>query len=134
MSEITLHPQLAEDCHCLGLLSSSLLLLHRNPALHWFILVPPGETLDLLDLPAAGREALLDDAGRVAGYLKASLAYPRVNVAALGLVVPQLHLHVVGRREGDACWPAPVWGRLQPSQDRYDEAELARLREALVRS
>ena len=67
----------------------------------------------------------------MAHYLKDSLAYPRVNVGALGLVVPQLHLHVVGRREGDACWPAPVWGALQASPSRYSDEEIMRIGNAL---
>ncbi|MEL7044471.1 MAG: HIT family protein, partial [Pseudomonadota bacterium] len=58
-----------------------------------------------------------------------NLAYPRVNVGALGLVVPQLHLHVVGRRESDPCWPAPVWGCLDDGPS-YAEDELDALRTA----
>jgi diadenosine tetraphosphate (Ap4A) HIT family hydrolase len=56
---------------------------------------------------------------------------PRVNVGALGLLVPQLHLHVIGRREGDPCWPAPVWGNLEAGGS-YDDAALKTLRELLA--
>lgn len=123
-----LHPRLAADCRVIGRLPAAQLLLHRDAALHWFILVPETDELDLLDLPGPQRDALMHDAGRVSDYLKRTHAYPRVNVGALGLLVPQLHLHVVGRREDDPCWPAPVWGRLD-SQARYTETQLARIRE-----
>ena len=120
-----LHQQLANDTHYLGRLPSAHLLLHGDAALHWLLLVPETNALDLTDLPASDRDALLDDARRVATVLKEKLDYPRVNLAALGLVVPQLHLHVVGRRPDDPCWPAPVWGQLdsgatyKPSQLTY---------------
>jgi diadenosine tetraphosphate (Ap4A) HIT family hydrolase len=126
-----LHPQLAADCHQLGRLASGRLLLHRNAALHWFLIVPDTEQRDLLDLDAPQRERLLADAAKLHHYLKENLAYPRVNVGALGLVVPQLHLHVIGRREDDPCWPAPVWGRL-PDGPAYGDDELARLRVDLL--
>lgn len=122
-----LHPALARDCHILGSTPSSHLLLHRNAALHWFILVPETEVLDLLDLPGPQRDALLEDASAISRFLKQTLGYPRVNVGALSLVVPQLHLHVVGRREGDPCWPAPVWGNLAGNA-AYSEEQLAQLR------
>jgi diadenosine tetraphosphate (Ap4A) HIT family hydrolase len=100
--------------------------------MHWFILVPETTALDLLDLPQYQREALLDDATRVSAFVKAELEYPRVNVGALGLLVPQLHLHVIGREEGDACWPAPVWGNLIEEQ-HYTEEQLEQLRRAFSR-
>ena len=111
-----LHPRLAADSHCLGALRSALLLLHREAALHWFILVPATDREELTDLPRRQREGLLDDASALAEFLKAECAYPKVNVGALGNVVPQLHLHVLGRRPGDCCWPDPVWGRPLPGQ------------------
>jgi diadenosine tetraphosphate (Ap4A) HIT family hydrolase len=125
-----LHPRLAADCHRLGALPSGQLLLHRNASLHWFLIVPDTQVLDLLDLDAHRRAALLDDAALLHGYLRHDLAYPRVNVGALGLVVPQLHLHVVGRREDDPCWPAPVWGNLSDGPS-YAEQDVAALRGAL---
>ncbi len=124
-AEFSLHPRLAKDCHVLGQLPGAHLLLHREAALHWFILVPETTAMDLLDLAAGTREALLDQARCLHTYLREELDYPRVNVGALGLLVPQLHLHVIGRREGDPCWPAPVWGNLTSaavySRERVEE-------------
>ena len=126
-----LHPTLAGDCHYLGTLNAAHLLLHRNAALHWFILVPETSELDLLDLPAAERNALMSDAAIISDFLKSELHYARVNVGALGLVVPQLHLHVVGRRDGDPCWPAPVWGNLD-SGAAYSPDALSQLHAAIL--
>ncbi|WOJ92542.1 HIT family protein [Congregibacter variabilis] len=126
-----LHPTLAKDCHRVRTSSSAELLLHRNAALHWFILVPHTDSIDLLDLPADEREGLLSEASRINHYLKETFAYPRVNVGALGLVVPQLHLHVIGRREGDPCWPAPVWGNLEMSAE-YSSAQVDQVRADLA--
>lgn len=126
-----LHPRLRLDCHLLGDLPSGRLLLHRNAALHWFLLVPDTDARDLLDLDVPSRDALFADAAHVHRYLKDALHYPRVNVGALGLVVPQLHLHVVGRRPDDPVWPAPVWGQLSGDAG-YSDAAVARLARALL--
>ncbi len=112
MGTFTIHPQLLADCHHLGRLPSSELLLHRNDRLPWFILVPDTALADVLDLPESQRAAVLADCDSISAYLKRELGYPKVNFAGLGNVVPQMHLHIIGRREGDACWPQPVWGNL----------------------
>jgi len=112
MSNFAIHPQLLTDCHLLGKINSAHLLLHRNASLPWFILVPDTDYQDLLDLPDDVREALLTDAKRVAEFIKTHFGLSKINVAALGNVVPQLHLHVIGRDPADTCWPKPVWGNL----------------------
>lgn len=129
----TLHPRLRDDCHVLGKHENAMILLHRNGSLHWFIVVPATEVLDLTDLPSQQRNQLMDTAAALAGVLKRSRGYPRVNIGALGLVVPQLHLHVVGRRESDPCWPAPIWGNLADGPD-YSLTELQTLNNELMRA
>lgn len=110
-----IHPQLLEDCHLIGALPSGILLLHRNAALHWFILVPDSDLHDVLDLPLEQARVVFDDSAAVSAYIKQELSYPKINFAGLGNQVPQMHLHIIGRRVGDACWPNPVWGNLQHS-------------------
>lgn len=127
----TIHPRLLADCHRLGTLDSGSLLLSRNALLHWFILVPETECTDLLDLHAATLHQVLADCRALSRLLKEELGYPKVNFAGLGNVVPQMHLHIVGRREGDACWPQPVWGNL-PAGDDWPATQLASLTETLV--
>lgn len=111
-----LHPQLLADCHVLGRLPATHLLLHRNAAVPWFILVPETDLANLLDLPTAHREAVLADCTRIADALR-TLDYPKINVAWIGNLVPQLHIHIIGRRPDDACWPRPVWGHLAEHRD-----------------
>ncbi len=132
MQEGNIHPQLLADCHHLGRLAACELLLNRNDCLPWFILVPDTAIADLLDLPVAQREAVLADCAAVSGFIKQVLGYPKVNFAGLGNVVPQMHLHVVGRREGDACWPQPVWGNL-PEGGAYNTVRLDEWRRDLAR-
>ncbi|NJB68513.1 putative N-acetyltransferase YhbS/diadenosine tetraphosphate (Ap4A) HIT family hydrolase [Desulfobaculum xiamenense] len=125
-----IHSQLLKDCHVLGRYALCHVLLHRNAALPWFILVPEVEEEDLLDLPEASRDAVMAEAARVSAFVKEQMDCAKVNVAAIGNVVRQLHIHVVGRNPGDACWPAPVWGNLK-EEASYSEAEVTAIVEAL---
>jgi diadenosine tetraphosphate (Ap4A) HIT family hydrolase len=131
MAAFAIHHQLRADCHRLGRFDLCHLLLHRNAALPWFIVVPECNVSDLLDLPEALRNSALTEAAMVSEFIKRQLGYPKVNFASIGNVVAQLHLHVVGRRPEDPCWPAPVWGNLQEGREyRADEIhEIAQLLE-----
>jgi len=91
-----IHPELLASCHRLGSFNLCHVLLHRNAMLPWFILVPECDVYDLLDLPEALRNGAMKEAAMVSEFIKCQLAYPKVNFAAIGNVVPQLHLHVVG--------------------------------------
>lgn len=125
-----LHPQLVADCHVLGRSHGHTLLLQRNAAVPWFILVPPTTVVELHELAPTLRASLDAAADRLARFVKAHFSSDKINVAALGNVVPQLHLHVIGRRRDDACWPRPVWGHLSATAD-YAPDTLASLVAAL---
>jgi diadenosine tetraphosphate (Ap4A) HIT family hydrolase len=127
-----IHPQLLADCHRLGRFELCHLLLNKNALLPWFILVPETQVTDLLDLPEQERSAALSEAALVSRFVKRELGYPKINFAAIGNVVPQLHLHIVGRKTGDVCWPAPVWGHLADGSE-YSAARIAELTDGLVR-
>jgi diadenosine tetraphosphate (Ap4A) HIT family hydrolase len=129
MAGFQIHPQLLADCHVLGKFELCYLLLHKNGALPWFILVPQTDAGDLLDLPPALRTTAMNEAALVSGFIKKILNCPKINFAAIGNVVAQLHLHVVGRRAGDPCWPAPVCGQLGggPEYSRQQVAEISAL-------
>ncbi len=131
MTDFTLHLQLLADCHRLGRLSASHLLLHRNAAVPWFILVPETDLGNLLDLPIPQRDAVLADCKRVSDYLTAVLGCTKVNVAWIGNLVPQLHVHVIGRSQTDPCWPKPVWGHLIELRG-YTSSEVVAIRAGLV--
>lgn len=131
MAESQIHHKLLLDSHRLGRFPLCHLLLHKNAALPWFILVPETDVTDLLDLPDELRATALSEANRVSTFIKRDLNYPKVNFAAIGNVVPQLHLHIVGRNPNDPCWPAPVWGHLIETAD-YPIARLREITTSLV--
>lgn len=130
MSGVSLHPQLESDCHLMGRGSASVVLLHRDSSVPWFILVPDTAVQNLLAMPEALLAQVMSDARLVSQLITGDLGYPRVNVASIGNLVPQLHLHVVGRRPGDSCWPKPVWGNLGEPVP-YSQAEVLELRSRL---
>lgn len=119
MAEFELHPRLLADCHRLGRFRLSHLLLHRNAGLPWLILVPEVSAAvhELFELEAPDRRELVDEIDVVARFVKDSLGAQKINIAAIGNLVPQLHVHVVGRHPGDPCWPGVVWGRLPDGQE-----------------
>jgi diadenosine tetraphosphate (Ap4A) HIT family hydrolase len=126
-----IHPQLLQDCHHLGRFEQCELLLNRNAGLPWFILVPDTATEDVLDLSPVELQRVTGECQRVSRFIKQHLGIAKVNFAGLGNVVPQMHLHVIGRSPDDPCWPAPVWGNL-PETSAYDGATVASWREVLA--
>ena len=129
-----LHPQLAADTHAVGDLELSRVLLMDDARFPWLILVPRRAGMrDLVDLPTAAQHVLLDEIGRCATALRNMDRPDKLNIAALGNLVAQLHVHVVARMRHDAAWPRPVWGVGEAV--RYDpnalQLRLSSLRAAL---
>lgn len=110
--DVKLHPQLDEDSVLLAESNQLWVLLNKNAAVPWFILVPKGKYRDLDDLTPDQRNTLFFCADRLSDLLRSGFRAEKINIAALGNMVPQLHLHVIGRTSSDACWPNPVWGHL----------------------
>lgn len=123
MAKFELHPRLLADCHRLGRFRLSHLLLNRNASLPWLILVPAVSSgvRELYELEPADRRELAEEIDVVARYVKDSLGARKINIAAIGNLVPQLHVHVVGRHPGDPCWPGVVWGNLPEGPDWPEE-------------
>ena len=119
-----LHSQLANDTISIGDLALSRVLLMNDAAYPWLILVPcvPGIT-EIIDLQEADRGALMAEISRASSTLKAITRCDKLNVAAIGNVVPQLHVHIVARRHGDPAWPKPVWGVAPPRPYAAREAD-----------
>jgi len=106
-----LDARLAADTHLLGDFALSRVLLMDDARFGWIILVPRvADVRELIELPRADQHALLEEINRCAHVLHALDRADKLNVAALGNVVPQLHVHVIARHVGDAAWPRPVWG------------------------
>jgi diadenosine tetraphosphate (Ap4A) HIT family hydrolase len=86
--------------------------LFNDARFPWLILVPTRAGLvEIIDLDEAGRQLLMKEVALAAGALKTATSCHKLNVAALGNQVRQLHVHVIARFESDAAWPNPVWGR-----------------------
>jgi diadenosine tetraphosphate (Ap4A) HIT family hydrolase len=96
-------------------------LLMNDRTYPWLILVPEREGLkDLHDLAPADHGAIMAEIGRASRALRRLRDPDKINVAALGNVVPQLHVHVIARFTTDPAWPRPVWGVRPP--EPYDDA------------
>ena len=107
-----IHSQLSADCIALGRFSLCHLLLMNDSNYPWFILVPDRDDIrEIYQLDAADREQLLDESCRLSEFVMSAFGGDKLNVAALGNQVPQLHLHHIVRYESDAAWPAPIWGK-----------------------
>jgi diadenosine tetraphosphate (Ap4A) HIT family hydrolase len=111
-----LDPQLARDTAPVGDLPLSRVLLVNDANYPWLILVPrmPGVT-EITDLDPNEQVQLLGEIDAAARALKSVTEYEKLNIAALGNMLAQLHVHVIGRRHSDASWPKPVWGTALPS-------------------
>jgi diadenosine tetraphosphate (Ap4A) HIT family hydrolase len=111
IASFTLHPQLAQDTVSVGDLALSRVLLMNDANYPWLILVPrrPGLT-EIIDLEQNEQVQLLGEIDAAARVLKAATECEKLNIAALGNMVAQLHVHVIARRHSDAAWPKPVWG------------------------
>ena len=109
-----LHPRLAADSHALASLALCELRLMDDANYPWLVLVPRVAGIrELIDLEAGQRRQLADEVDLASRLLRQVFAPDKLNVAALGNMVAQLHVHVIARFEQDPAWPAPVWGRVE---------------------
>lgn len=127
-----LHPQLAKDCRDMGRLALCRVLLVDDSQYPWFILVPERAGIaEVHQLADADRRQLWEESALLSRALVKGFAPDKLNIAALGNQVPQLHVHHIARYRHDPAWPAPVWGKLPPKP--YYGAEVEKLR-ALMHS
>ncbi|GAA5075872.1 HIT family protein [Lysobacter panacisoli] len=124
-----LHPQLAQDTHPVAHFALSELRLMDDANHPWLILVPRvAEAIELIDLDEAQQATLLHEINAACHALRAAFEPHKLNVAALGNVVSQLHVHVIARFPDDIAWPRPVWGTAT-AQPYSPEALVARIRQ-----
>jgi len=111
MSEFALHERLAADTAFVADWALSRVLLMNDVRYAWLVLVPRRVgAVELFDLGEADRTTLTEETARAAKLLKTISGSAKINIGALGNLVPQLHVHVVARNPGDPAWPGPVWG------------------------
>ena len=107
----SLHPQLEKDCFFIEDWPVCRLVLMDDGRFPWFILVPRiTGARELVDLPEAEQMRVLNEINWLSKAIQKTLKPHKLNIAALGNMVPQLHIHVIARFEEDDAWPKPVWG------------------------
>lgn len=112
---MNLHPQLEKDCFVLGSFSLCQLLLMNDATYPWFILVPQRDNIsEIHQLNEQDQLQLMRESSHLSRVLSEVFNADKMNIAALGNIVPQLHIHHVVRYRDDAAWPAPVWGKSAP--------------------
>lgn len=112
---MNLHPQLEKDCIVLGNFSLCQLLLMNDATYPWFILVPQRDNFsEIHQLNEQDQVQLMRESSHLSRVLSEVFNADKMNIAALGNIVPQLHIHHIVRYRDDAAWPAPVWGKSAP--------------------
>ncbi|MGD0565468.1 MAG: HIT family protein [Roseiarcus sp.] len=106
-----LDPRLAADTFEVGDLALSRVLLMNDRRYPWLVLVPRAENLrEIVDLETQARAALMEEIAAASRFVRGLPGVEKINVGALGNIVGQLHVHVLGRAVGDPAWPGPAWG------------------------
>ena len=119
----TLHPRLAADTRDLGETDLCWLRWMNDRRFAWLIVVPKRDGLrEWHHLPSTEQQLLLQQVNGLAAELERVTGADKINIGALGNMVPQLHIHIIARFEGDPCWPGPVWGQGQPEPWAEGEA------------
>lgn len=110
---VAIHPQLANDCLVIGRFKLCHLLLVKDANYPWFILVPDRDDIqEIYQLSKQDQAQLMDESCDLGEKLMQIFAGDKLNVAALGNQVSQLHLHHIVRYKTDPAWPGPVWGKV----------------------
>jgi len=107
-----LHPRLKQDCISIGRFNLCQLLMMNDSHYPWFILVPEKTGIkEIYQLVKAEQQRLLEESSYLAENLAALYQADKMNIAAIGNLVPQLHIHHIVRYRNDKAWPDPVWGK-----------------------
>lgn len=122
--EFVLDPRLEADTLAVADRPLCRVRLMNDARYPWLILVPRRAGLvEILDLDPAARALLMDEIVRASEALRILPGVSKINVGALGNIVQQLHIHVIGRRAGDPAWPGPVWGHSPARAYGAEEAQ-----------
>jgi diadenosine tetraphosphate (Ap4A) HIT family hydrolase len=126
---IKLHHRLQEDTHLLGEFNNCHLLLSRNAFFPWFILVPATEETEFHKLDPDQQFQIQQHINALARFIEAHFPTDKINIGMIGNIVPQLHIHIIGRSQNDPCWPGVVWGTSHFKA--YTAAEVATIKNQL---
>ena len=129
-----LHPRLEQDCIAIGRFELCQLLMMNDSQYPWFVLVPERAAVqEIYQLNKAERELLTEESSYLAENMAALYKADKMNIAAIGNLVPQLHIHHIVRYRTDKAWPAPVWGKFAtvPYTEQQIAGNVARIRDQL---
>ena len=122
---IQIHPQLETDCIVLGSFELCSLLLMNDTSFPWFILLPNREDItEIHRLSVTDQQQLMKESMFFCRCMEQVFSPDKLNLASLGNVVPQLHIHHIARYTTDPCWPAPVWGAIEAVPYKQNELEM----------
>ena len=128
-----LHPQLQNDTIFIGRFSLSHLLLMNDCNYPWFILVPDRENIqEIYQLEEHDRIQLIKESSYLAQQLAQTFNADKMNIAALGNIVPQLHIHHIVRYKTDSAWPGPIWGKVPIKTYTDEQIALAKAKLAIA--
>lgn len=129
MKNFHINEQLARDCHQLAVVYDCHILLMNNSLVPWIIIVPEIEETEFFEIEDSQQQKILKLINQLSKFIKQEYKVDKLNVATIGNVVKQMHIHIVGRNNNDYCWPGVVWGAdgCQP----YIEEEVLTLKENL---
>ncbi|HEY0331805.1 MAG TPA: HIT family protein [Rhodopseudomonas sp.] len=123
-SDWSLHAQLQKDTIDIGDLPLCRVLVIKDAHYPWLLLVPRrANASEIIDLGEVEQAQLMTEISRAGRALKDVTKCDKLNIAALGNLVPQLHIHVIARRSSDVAWPRPVWGVVQPLAHDPEEVQ-----------
>ncbi|MEH6404668.1 MAG: HIT family protein [Sneathiella sp.] len=132
----TLHPRLKADTIFIQKLTVSNLYLLNDSRYPWVVLVPERENLsELHDLVPLDYTAVMEEVRQLSHVLSACFTPQKINVGALGNLVPQLHIHIIARETDDQAWPAPVWGvgDAVPYTQKLRDQRVTQIQETLLK-
>ncbi|MCG8036834.1 MAG: HIT family protein [Candidatus Thiodiazotropha taylori] len=129
MPAFSLDPRLAADCYLLAEMELCQLLLMNNALLPWYILVPRVDCDELHQLAPEQQKRLFEEINQISQFIKTDQSIEKLNTAAIGNIVRQMHIHILGRNSSDPWWPGTVWGTTQ--RRAYKQTELDEIKSKL---
>jgi len=115
MTDFAVDPVIQSLTHRLADWPLASVFLYNDSRYQWGLLVPRREgVIEMCDLSAQDQAQLMAEIVKLSNLIRALPGVEKLNVGNLGNMVPQLHVHVIGRRKGDPAWPGPVWSHSSP--------------------
>ena len=131
MESFIVNASLDRDCITLGELNDGVVLLMNNSLIPWLIWVPRTQKTEIYELSQHEQKLMLDSINLLSRFIKNQFDIDKLNIASIGNIVKQMHVHIVGRNESDHCWPNVVWGTKTSTE--YKQEQVSNLLGALAK-